>query len=463
MKKIKIIFISVFFVLAIPFFITAAALWSGYEVYYPEKNGDLWGIKESEIVKITNPGAVYGINDLPSYSAYISNRTELIGNTIDKGFYWYNKSRLGYVKLIKVTPGQEVSFLFSAEKYVYCAEYSADYKLLADGVWLTTGDAHKLNTKTEWIMLVFRNATGDLSAGGGLADEIRVSDISNLTHKYLILQPFTYTFKLNGGSYNGNTNTFTLERLGVTKMTLPTPKKEGYIFTGWKATDGRVYETTIPVEYNQALFGHSTLEATWSPIRPSQISLNKTDFVLEENSEEKVQLVATVKPDNALNKSVTWSSSDPSVASVSNNGVVVPHKSGRAVITAKTENGYTASCVVYVMGFKISLPEYCMLNECYEIKIDVYNNGSSSSSGRKHILLYSDDSVEIARVGDLSTSCMVLAETSSVYEGNYRRPQTTCIVDTMVSTSVFYRLKSTEEITKNGDYEGLVTFNVSVQ
>ena len=40
MKKIKIIFISVFFVLAIPFFITAAALWSGYEVYYPEKNGE---------------------------------------------------------------------------------------------------------------------------------------------------------------------------------------------------------------------------------------------------------------------------------------------------------------------------------------------------------------------------------------------------------------------------------------
>ena len=382
---------------------------------------------------------------------------------MDKSFYWYNKSRLGYIKLIKVTPGQEISFLFSAEKYVYCAEYSGDFKLLADGIWLTTGDVFKLNAQTEWIILVFRNATGDLSAGGGVSYEIRVSDIANLTHKYLILQPFTYTFKLNGGNYNGSTNTFTMERLGVARMNLPTPKKEGYIFTGWKASDGRVYETTIPVEYNQALFGHSTLEATWSPVQPSQITLNKTDFVMEENSGETVKLIATVKPDNAVDKSVVWSSSDSTVASISNTGVVTPHKSGRAVITAKTVNGYTATCVVYVMGFKISLPEYCMLNECYEIKIDVYNNGSSSSEGRKHILLNTDKSVEIVRVGDEITSCMVLAETAPLYEGEYCKPNTGCIVNTMESMSVFYRLKSSEDITKNGDYEGLVTFNVSVQ
>ena len=115
------------------------------------------------------------------------------------------------------------------------------------------------------------------------------------------------------------------------------------------------------------------------------------------------------------------------------------------------------------MGFKVSLPEYCMLNECYEIKIDVYNNGSSSSESRKHILLYTDKSVEIVRVGDVTTSCMVLAETSPLYEGDYCKPNTECIVNTMESMSVYYRLKATENITKNGDYEGLVTFNVSVQ
>ena len=463
MNKTKFIFISVLLFMAIPFIISAATMWNGYEVYYPDRSGDLWGIKEDSIEKVSNPGAVYNISDLSGYSAYISNRTDLIGNTMDKSFYWYNKSRLGYIKLIKVTPGQEISFLFSAEKYVYCAEYSGDFKLLVDGSWLTTGDAFKLNARTEWIMLVFRNATGDLSAGAGQTDEIRVSDIANLTHKYLILQPFTYTFKLNGGNYNGSTNSFTMERLGVTRMNLPIPKKEGYIFTGWKASDGRVYETTIPIEYNQALFGHSTLEAIWSPVQPSQITLNKTDFVMEENSAETVKLTATIKPDNAVDKSVVWSSSDSTVASVSNTGVVTPHKSGRAVITAKTVNGYTATCVVYVMGFKISLPEYCMLNECYEIKIDVYNNGSSSSESRKHILLYTDKSVEIVRVGDVATSCMVLAETSPLYEGEYCKPNTGCIVNTMESMSVFYRLKSSEDIIKNGDYEGLVTFNVSVQ
>lgn len=463
MKNGKYIFISILFFIAIPFIITASAAWNGHEVYYPDRSGDLWGIKEDSIEKVTNPGAVYNISDLSSYSAYISNRTELIGNSMDKSFYWYNKSRLGYIKLIKVTPGQEISFLFSAEKYVYCAEYSGDYKLLVDGSWLTTGDAFKLNSKTEWIMLVFRNATGDLSAGAGQSDEIKVSDIANLTHKYLILQPFTYTFNLNGGSYNGSTNSFTRERLGVTKMTLPIPKKEGYVFTGWKASDGRVYEATIPVEYNQALFGHSTLDATWSAILPSQITLNKTDFVMEENSDEKVQLTATINPTNALDKSIVWSSSDSSVASISNTGEVTAHRTGKTTITAKTVNGKTATCVVYVMGFKISLPEYCMLNECYEIKIDIYNNGSSNSENRKRILLYTDESVELARVGDLTTTHMVLSETSLMYEGNYSKPQTNCIANTMESISVFYRLKSLEDITKNGDYEGSVTFNVSVQ
>lgn len=464
MNKLKLILFGVLICIFIPLSIYAASIWTGKEVYYPDKSGILWEVNAQSIEKVTNPGDVYSISDLSEYSAYITNQVELIGNKIEHSLYWYNKSRLTYVKLIKVKPGQAVSFLFSAEKYVCCAEYDSSYTLLRDGEWLTTGDTLTVTESTEWLVMIFRNATGDLSAGAGQEYEITTSDIQDLTHKYLILEPFTYTFNLNGGSYNGNNNSFTKERLGVTKMTLPAPTRSGYTFLGWKASDGQVYNTEIPVEYNQALFTDAVMEAVWNPVEASSVTLNKTDIVLEENSEESVTLTANVFPSNSLDRSVTWTSSNPDIATVSNTGVVKPLKAGKTTITATTVNGMSASCMVYVMGFQVSLPEYCSLNESYEIKVDIFYNGDSSSEGRKHVLLETDDSVELVRVGDVDTTCQVLAETSVAYGGDYSQVNNNgCIVNTTESVSVFYRLKSAEEIHKNGDYEGSVTFNVSVQ
>jgi uncharacterized protein YjdB len=52
---------------------------------------------------------------------------------------------------------------------------------------------------------------------------------------------------------------------------------------------------------------------------------------------------ATVLPENATNKAVTWTSSDPSVATVSASGTVTPLKSGTVVITVSSANGKTSS------------------------------------------------------------------------------------------------------------------------
>lgn len=61
-------------------------------------------------------------------------------------------------------------------------------------------------------------------------------------------------------------------------------------------------------------------------------------------------LRATVTPSNATDRSVTWSSDDPSVATVSN-GVVTGVSPGTAVITATTvDGGYTATCTVTVQS-----------------------------------------------------------------------------------------------------------------
>ena len=76
------------------------------------------------------------------------------------------------------------------------------------------------------------------------------------------------------------------------------------------------------------------------------VSLDKSSATLIEG--EELTLKATVNPENASNKNVTWTSSDSSVASVAD-GKVTALKAGKATITVKTDDGgKTASCEVTV-------------------------------------------------------------------------------------------------------------------
>ena len=69
----------------------------------------------------------------------------------------------------------------------------------------------------------------------------------------------------------------------------------------------------------------------------TSISLNKTSLTLEALA--SYQLTATVNPSNAANRSVTWASSDGSVASVTQDGLVTALKKGTAVITVSAQDG----------------------------------------------------------------------------------------------------------------------------
>lgn len=82
------------------------------------------------------------------------------------------------------------------------------------------------------------------------------------------------------------------------------------------------------------------------PVSVTNVELNVSSLDLTEGDE--VTLTATIAPENAANKAVSWNSSDNTVATVSN-GKVMAVKAGKAIITVTTEEGSkTATCEVTV-------------------------------------------------------------------------------------------------------------------
>ena len=88
---------------------------------------------------------------------------------------------------------------------------------------------------------------------------------------------------------------------------------------------------------------------------------------------EKLQLTATVSPDNATYRKLEWTSEKEEIASVDDTGMVTAHSEGTTYIYAKaTDNsGVSAKCLVRV---KRSAPtaESLIINEIQSANIDMY-------------------------------------------------------------------------------------------
>ncbi len=101
--------------------------------------------------------------------------------------------------------------------------------------------------------------------------------------------------------------------------------------------------------------GSKTVTFKIVPIGVSGVTLNNNDVSIDIYS--SLALKATVKPDNATNKKVTWSSDNEKIAKVSSEGVVTGVSEGTASITVKTEDGNkTATCKVTVKSNKTPTP-----------------------------------------------------------------------------------------------------------
>lgn len=97
-------------------------------------------------------------------------------------------------------------------------------------------------------------------------------------------------------------------------------------------------------------------QPTPEPIPVTDITLNLSSATMERG--ESLQLVATVKPANADDTSVRWSTSAPAIASVNSTGLVQALSPGNATITATTNEGdLSATCEVTVNEIPTSIEE----------------------------------------------------------------------------------------------------------
>ena len=116
------------------------------------------------------------------------------------------------------------------------------------------------------------------------------------------------------------------------------PRRALYVF---------FYSSDVYGDYYYRYNGLSVRPVLGDFISVESISLNKSSLSITEG--ETSQLSATVMPANATEKTVTWTSSNTSVATVSSAGVVTAVSAGTATITAwASDDEHFATCTVTV-------------------------------------------------------------------------------------------------------------------
>lgn len=140
-------------------------------------------------------------------------------------------------------------------------------------------------------------------------------------------------------------------------------------------------------------------------IAVESIELSKTELTLFEGDSET--LIATVKPENATDKSVTWKSSNNSIATVSENGNVTAVKEGEVSITASAGEK-TASCMVTVsqkpLVSSLSLSEGSIngyINKYYSVSVII------TPSNAQHNLEWGSTNMRVAEVQGSGMSCEI--------------------------------------------------------
>ena len=146
----------------------------------------------------------------------------------------------------------------------------------------------------------------------------------------------------------------------------------------WSSSDPSVATVSDQGEVTAVRAGNCTITATAGgksaactvtvsakEIPVERITLSSTSLSLKEGDSHR--LTATVTPSDATDSQVTWSSSDPSVATVSDQGEVTAVRAGNCTITA-TAGGKSATCTVTVSAKEIPVERITLSSTTLSLK-----------------------------------------------------------------------------------------------
>lgn len=194
-----------------------------------------------------------------------------------------------------------------------------------------------------------------------------------------------------------------------------------------------------------------------TPVAVSGVALNKKVATI--NVGKTVTVKATVTPANAANKTLAWTSSNRTVATVSN-GVVKGVKAGRVVITAKTTDGsnISATCTVIVKQpvTSISLSKKATMYTGKKLTLKAKVNPANASN---KALTWKSYNTKIAKVASNGVVTGVKAGTvkitATAKDGS--RKSATCTVTVRQSVSKITLSKTNVVLPKKGS-----SYNVKV-
>lgn len=161
--------------------------------------------------------------------------------------------------------------------------------------------------------------------------------------------------------------------------------------------------------------GYTGKEKSWTYTVKSlieKITLNSSSITLEKDKTH--QLTATITPSNATDKSVTWSSSNTTVATVSSSGLVTAKSPGTATITCKANDGsgVLATCTVTVTSPFILVENISLNNSSVtleESKTHQLTATVTPSNATDKSVTWSSSNTSVATV---SSSGLVTAKTA---------------------------------------------------
>jgi len=329
------------------------------------------------------------------------------GHSDNDSFYIAEESKVTLLHSLGKNTVQSITVKTLPQKTTYLIGEKPDYKGLVitakykDG---TTKDVSKgysassaaletLGTQKITITYEKQSTTIDLKV-----NPIEVSSVSVNSETLTLIAGETK--KLSAGIAPSNA---TDKKVSVTSSDSSVVKAEGLTLTALNAGTAK-----ITVKAHNGKSAVCTVTVVLPEV--SSVSLSSSEMYLTAGESRK--LTATVLPQNAGNKAVAWTSSNTNAASVDSSGNVTAIATGSAVITAKTSNGKTASCTVYVSvpvtGVTIPTQIAMKSGETHQLKATV-----SPANASDQTLIWTSSNTKVATV-DTSGKVTAIASGTAV-------------------------------------------------